>query len=162
MITALVSAITGLLSGIVPDILKEVKDSRAHSREMEFTRLNHQLALDRAKLEVSAKLEESQNQMFMAEVAAAKESLVSVIQAQASYQTGVKWIDGFNAMVRPTTALIFVFMFAVGLCGYSFGLVHNDAFGTQLVMLFGEAVQAVLGFMFGTRAVASTKKAMAA
>jgi hypothetical protein len=162
MITALVSSVVGLFSGLAPDLLKEWKDSRAHNRELEFTRLNHQLALDRAKLEVSAKLEESQNQMFMAEVAAAKESLISVIQAQASYQTGVKWIDGFNAVIRPTTALIFVLMFAVGLCGYSFGLVHNDAFGTQLIALFSEAVQAVLGFMFGTRAVATSKKMVTA
>jgi hypothetical protein len=161
MITALISAITGLLSGVVPDLLREFKDTRAHARELEFTRLNHQLALDRVKLEVGAKLEESQSQMFMAEVAAAKESLVAAITAQASYKTGVAWIDGFNALVRPTTALVFVFMFAVGLCGYSFGLVHNDAFGTQLVALFGEAVQAVIGFMFGSRAVASTKKALA-
>jgi hypothetical protein len=158
MITALISAVTGLLSGVVPDLLKEFKETRSHKREMEFTQLNHQLALERAKLEVSAKLEETQEQRMMAEVAAAKEQLVAAITVQGAYHTGIGWIDGFNALIRPTTALIFVFMFAVGLCGYSFGLVHNDAFGTTLVSLFGESVQAVIGFMFGARAVATSKK----
>lgn len=161
MITALISAITGLLSGVVPDVLKEVRETRAHRRELEFTQINHQLALERAKLEVSAKLEESQEQRMMAEISAAKEQLVAAITVQGAYNTGIRWIDGLNALLRPTTALVFVFMFAVGLCGYSFGLVHNDAFGTALISLFTEAVQAVLGFMFGARAVATSKKAFA-
>jgi hypothetical protein len=158
MITALVSAVTGILSGLAPDLLKEFKESRAHKREIEFTTLNHQLALERAKMEVSAKLEESREDSFRAEVSAAKEQLITAITVQGSYHTGIAWIDGFNALIRPMTALIFVFMFAVGLCGYSFGLVHNDAFGTSLIALFSEAVQAVIGFMFGARAVASSKK----
>jgi hypothetical protein len=162
MITALVSAVAGLVSGLAPDILKEVKETRAHRREIEFTQLNHQLALDRAKLEVGAKLEESQNQMFMSEVAAAKDSLVSAIQSQNLFAaTGIRWIDGVNALVRPMSSLLVMFLFAVTICAYSFGYVNNDAFGTQMTMLFGEMVQAMLGFTFGYRSVSSQKKAAA-
>jgi hypothetical protein len=162
MITALVSAVAGLISGIVPDVLKEVKETRAHRREIEFTQLNHQLALDRAKLEVTAKLEESQNQMFMAEVASAKESLVAAIQSQNLFAaTGIRWIDAINALVRPLSSLIVMFLFAVTLCAYSFGYVSNDSFGAQMTMLFGEMVQAMLGFTFGYRSVSGQKKATA-
>ena len=160
MITALISAITGLLSGIVPDVLKEVKDTRQASREMEFLKLNHQLTLERAKAEAGARLDEAQVNMLTQQIAATKEQIVAIVTEQAK-PTGVAWIDGFNALIRPFTALVFVMMFAVGLCGYSFGFVHNDAFGTALTGLYTEAVMAILGFLFGYRSVAMSKKAMA-
>ncbi len=162
MITALVSGFVGIFSGLAPDLVKEWKDSRAHRREIEFTTLNHQLALDRVKLEVSAKLEESQNQMFMSEVAAAKESLVAAITSQNLFAaTGIRWIDAINALVRPVSSLIVMFVFALTLCAYSFGYVHNDTFGAQMSVLFGEMVQAMLGFTFGYRSVSSQKKGAA-
>jgi hypothetical protein len=160
MLTALFSAITGLISGIVPDVLKEVRESRAASREMEFLRLNHQLTLERAKLEVGAKLEESYEQRMMAEIAATKEQIVAIVSAQAQ-PTGIAWIDGFNALIRPFTAMMFVMMFAIGLCGYSFGLTHNDAFGAAMTGMFSEAILATLGFIFGYRSVSGQKKATA-
>lgn len=160
MITALVSAITGLVSGIVPDILKEVRDSRQASREMEFLKLNHQLTLERAKAEAGARLDEAEINMLTASIAATRDQIVAIVTEQAK-PTGIAWIDGFNALLRPTTALIFVLMFAIGLCGYSFGLVHNDNFGLVMSGLFAEAIQAVLGFMFGARAVAHSKKVAA-
>lgn len=157
MITALISAITGLVSGIVPDLLKEYKDSRQATREIEFLKLNHQLTMERAKAEAGARLDEAEMSMLTASIAATKEQILAVVSEQAK-PTGIAWIDGFNALVRPTTAILFVLMFAIGLCGYSFGFVHNDAFGATLTTLFGESIQAVLGFMFGARAVATTKK----
>jgi hypothetical protein len=161
MITALISALTGLASGIVPDVLKEVRDSRQATREMQFLRLNHELTLERAKAEAGARMDEAEMSMLTASIQATKEQIVAIVQEQAR-PTGIAWIDGFNALVRPTTAIIFVLMFAVGLCSYSFGIVQNDAFGVTLTTLFGESMQAVLGFMFGARAVATTKKAAAA
>lgn len=160
MLTALFSAITGLISGIVPDLLKEVRESRAASREMEFLKLNHQLTLERAKLEAGAKLEESHSQQLIAEIAATKEQIIAIVSAQ-SQATGILWIDGFNALIRPFTALMFVMMFAIGLCGYSFGLTHNDAFGAAMTGMFSEAILATLGFIFGYRSVSSSKKAAA-
>jgi hypothetical protein len=67
MITALISAITGLVSGVAPDLLKEFRETRAANREMEFLKLNNQLALERAKLEAGMKLEESHSAQLMAE-----------------------------------------------------------------------------------------------
>lgn len=160
MITALVSAITGLVSGIAPDLLKEFRETRAANREMEFLKLNNQLALERAKLEAGMKLEESHSAQLMAEISATKDQIVAIVTEQAK-PTGILWIDGFNALIRPLTALTFVMLFAVGLCAYSFGFSSNDAFGSSMTALFSEAVQATLGFMFGARALAPSKKAMA-
>jgi hypothetical protein len=161
MITALISAVAGLISGVVPDVLKEVKETRAHNREIEFTKLNHQLALDRVKLEVGAKLEESQAQAFAAEVAAAKESLVAAITAQASLSTGIRWLDGFNAFIRPATALAFVVVFMTVVVGTAFGFAHNEAIGVASATLFTEGFMAVIGFLFGYRSVSAQKKGAA-
>jgi len=158
MLTALFSAITGLISGFLPDLMKEVRETRAASREMEFLKLNHQLTLERAKLEVSAKLEESHEQRLMAEIAATKEQIVAIVAAQAA-PTGIAWIDGFNSLIRPFTAMMFVLMFSIGLIGYSFGLTHNDAFGAAMTGMFSEAILATLGFIFGYRS--TIKKAAA-
>lgn len=161
MLVALFSAITGLISGVVPDILKEVKETRAHKREVEFTQINHQLALERAKLEVSAKLEESQEQRMMAEVTAAKDQLIAAITVQGAYATGIRWLDGFNAFIRPATALAFVAVFMAVVVGSAFGFTQNEAVGTATITLFGDGFMAVMGFLFGYRSVSSSKRAAA-
>lgn len=158
MLTALFSAITGLLSGIVPDILKEVKDSRAASREIEFLKLNHQLTMERAKVEAGAKVEESYQQRISAEINATKEQIVAIVTAQ-SQATGIVWIDGFNALIRPLTALTFIGLFAVALGSYSLGFTHDAAFGGAMTGLFSEGILATLGFTFGYRSVSAQKKA---
>lgn len=160
MITALISALTGLFSGVLPDLIKEIKETRAASREVEFLKLNHQLTIERAKLEAGAKLEESYSQQMIAEINATKEQIVSIITAQ-SHATGIAWIDGFNALIRPLTALAFVAVFVAVLGGASFGLTKDPAFGTAMVPLFSEGIMAVLGFLFGYRSISSSKRAAA-
>ena len=158
MLTALISAITGLLSGIVPDILKEVRDSRAASRELQFLQLNHQLTMDRVKVEAGAKVEESYQQRISAEINATKEQIVAIVTAQAN-ATGIAWIDGFNALIRPLTALAFVTVFVAVVLGYSFGVTGQPGFGAAVAPLFTEGMMAVLGFLFGYRSVSAQKKA---
>jgi hypothetical protein len=158
MLTALISAITGLLSGIVPDILREVKDSRAAARELQFLKLNHELAMERVKAEAGAKVEESYQQRISAEIQATKEQIVAIVTAQ-SQATGIAWIDGFNAVIRPLTALAFVSVFVAVVCGYSFGLTAQPGFGAAVAPLFTEGMMAVLGFLFGYRSVSGQKKA---
>ena len=68
MLTALISAVTGLFSGAVPEIIKEVRDSRAHAREVEFLRVNQELALQRAQYEASVKIEEARSNAMLADV----------------------------------------------------------------------------------------------
>lgn len=154
MITALISAVTGLLSAVVPEVLKEVKDTRAHKREVEFLQLNQALALERAKYETSIKIEESRSNQTIAEIQA-QEKQFEALMRQAMTPVGIGWIDGFNALIRPLTAAVFMIVFAAAVTAFVFGFVANEAFGSSLALLFGEAMQATLGFMFGSRAVKS-------
>lgn len=160
MITALISALTGLFSGVLPDLIKEIKETRAASREVEFLKLNHQLTIERAKLEAGAKLEESYSQQMIAEINATKEQIISIVTAQST-ATGIIWIDGFNALIRPLTAFAFVAVFVSVIGGASFGLTKDPAFSSALVPLFSEGIMAVLGFLFGYRSVASSKRTAA-
>ena len=59
MITSLISAIVGLISGIVPDAIKEFTAGRAHTREVEFLKLQNEMAIQRSKTESEDKLREA-------------------------------------------------------------------------------------------------------
>ena len=150
MFTALISAITGLLSGVVPDVMKEIKDTRAHTREIEFLKLNNELALQRAAAEAGAKIEEAQSKQTIAEIEANEKQFQSLM-AQAMQPTGIPWIDTMNAAIRPITSIVFIVLFAGGIIAYSLGLLNNDAFGVTMTGIYAEAVMAVLGYMFGYR-----------
>ena len=150
MITALVSAITGLISGIVPDVLREIRDTRAAQRELQFLKLNHELAMARASAEANVKLEEDRSAVISEEIRAVRDQVVSIVENQFK-PTGVKWIDALNSFIRPATCIAFMIMFIVGVAGYSFGIIENNAFGSTMTALFGESVMATLGFLFGYR-----------
>ena len=151
MITALISAVTGLFSGIVPDIMKEIRDTRAHSREIEFLQINQKLALERVAHEASVKIEESNAKQTIAEIEA-NEKQFQQIMAQAMQQTGVEWIDMLNAAIRPITAALFMLLFAGGLATYWFGVsTPNDAFAAAMSGLYGEMMMGVIGWFFGFR-----------
>lgn len=155
MITALISLFSGLFSGVVPEILKEVKDSRAHRREIEFLQVNQKMALERAQYEASVKIEESRTNAAVAEIHANEESFKALMQ-QAMTPVGIGWIDGLNAVVRPLTAIAFMVLFAVALLAYIFGFgAAEPGFGSAMGALFTEMMQGVVAFMFGARAVKS-------
>ena len=48
MITAAVSTVLGMVGGILPEVMKEVRDSRNASREREFLKLQAELQLQAA------------------------------------------------------------------------------------------------------------------
>lgn len=154
MITALISLFSGLFSGVVPEILKEIKDSRAHKREIEFLALNQKLALERAAHEASVKIEETRSNQAIADIQSYEKQFDSLMR-QAMTPIGIGWIDGFNAIIRPATALVFLVLFAIAIICFIFGIVNDSAFGATLGALFQEAMMGVIGFMFGNRAISS-------
>jgi hypothetical protein len=154
MLTALISAIAGLFSATLPEILKEVKDTRAHKREVEFLQINQKLALERAQYEASVKIEDVRANATIAEIQA-NEHNFDALMRQAMTPIGIGWIDGLNAVVRPITAIAFMLLFAVGTFAYIFGMASNEAFASVMAGLFNEAMLGTLGFMFGSRAVRS-------
>lgn len=160
MITALISALTGLLSGVVPDILKEVRDSRAHKREIEHLELQSRLQLERDKADAQAKIRQADASIAVADADYAKAAMQAIMEAQ-SKPTGVPWLDALNAFVRPATALMMMVLFMWTAAIFVSGVMDAYAAGkiaTEMALatviwnsMLGEAIMAVLGFLFGYR-----------
>jgi hypothetical protein len=146
MITALVSAITGLVSGIVPDVIKEIRDSRDHAREREFLEMQNRHYLERIRVEANSKVHEGQVEMLAEEVRASRDAMVAAI-TQPPHLSGVPWIDSFNAALRPLTVVFILAVFGGCVLGMSDAL--EPATASALV---AGAIEAVLGFLFGYRA----------
>lgn len=162
-ITALISTLLGMVGGLVPDLLKEWRDTRAATRERAFLELQNKLQLERMRIEADARIEESNNAIVAQEVAALREHLTAIIEAQAR-PTGIQWIDGFNAVLRPLAATLILILFLATAAlyvvamirGYTAGHITSltdlaDAIWTQSQL--GFAFEAMLGFLFGARQV---------
>lgn len=161
-LTALISTLLGFLGGALPDLIKEIRDSRAASREIAFLEKQHEMQLERMKLEAGAKLREAESGIIAEEVRAIREQVVAAIEA-GSCPTGVQWIDGFNALVRPLAAMLVLILFIITAGGfvasvlaqYQAGQIASAAematvlWGSQI----GFAIEAVFGFLFGARQV---------
>lgn len=156
-LTALLSLISGLVTALVPDIMKEIKDSRASTREREFLKLQHQLELERLDKNAEMKIREAETTYAIEEMKAFASQLTSIIENQAK-PTGYKWIDGFNGLIRPAvSAGVMVLFFAVSIIyvtalitAFKAGLITYDQLMTATwSSMVGEGIQAVLGFLFG-------------
>lgn len=158
-ITALISTLIGLVGGALPRILGIVEGRANHRRELEFLKLQHEQQLERAKLEAGAKLREAESALVAEEVRAMREHLTAIIEAQAK-PTGIAWIDGFNAVLRPAaTTLILVVFFGTALvyvasavAMWRAGAVTGVEFA-QMVWggMIGLSIEGALGFLFGVR-----------
>lgn len=157
--TALISTLLGLLSGIVPDVLKEVRDTRASAREREFLELQHRMQLERLEKAAGDRLAEAETNVVAEEMRATRAHLTAIIEAQAR-PTGVTWIDALNAALRPLAALLILVVFIAGsamlvgahVTAYTAGqLTAQQAVDAMFGGLVGTAIEAVLGFLFGAR-----------
>jgi hypothetical protein len=160
MLTALFSLLSGLVTGALPEVLKEVTASRASKREREFLQLQHQMQMEREKIGAENKMREAEASIIAAEMQATREHLTAIITEQAK-PTGVKWIDGFNAMLRPTVCALVTLLFAWIVLTYVSGVMGQYNAGkldvAQLYKaiftntIIGETIIAVWGFLFGYR-----------
>ena len=147
MITAMMGLVSGLVSGVVPDVLKEVRETRDHKREVEFIRLQHELQMQRLERQAGDKIEEGEVNVMLEEARAFKEHLTAIVETQAR-PTGIPWIDGLNAVLRPASAVMIIFLFVFVALGFS-EVIQPEAFS----LLYIQATEAVIGFLFGYRSV---------
>lgn len=158
MITALVSNLLGFVGGVLPNILEELKASREHTREMERMKfdLESKQALLKAGLDV--KLAEIDAESFRDQMRSLGDQMRSIYETQKPI--GIPWIDGFNALIRPLACSMIITMFCVTAVMYFLAILTQ--FGNGLVdldqaakliwnSLLGEAIQGVLGYLFGYR-----------
>lgn len=150
MITALISTLTGLISGTVPNLLKEWGASREHSREVEMLKIQTELQLKIAEKQGETRVAEMDREVDIA----AYESQAKIASASLK-GTGITWVDAWNGALRPFAVTIIITLFAVMASFYTYAVLTTVA-PLQAVdllwgSLIGEAIQAVLGFLFGYR-----------
>ena len=85
---------------------------------------------------------------------AAYESQAKIASASLK-ATGITWVDAWNGALRPFAVTIIITLFAVMASFYTYAVLTTVA-PLQAVdllwgSLIGEAIQAVLGFLFGYR-----------
>ena len=154
MITALISTITGLISGTVPNLLKEWGASREHSREVEMLKIQTELQLKIAEKQGETRVAEMDREVDIA----AYESQAKIASASLK-ATGITWVDAWNGALRPFAVTIIITLFAVMASFYTYAVLStveslNDTMKAVDLLwgsLIGEAIQAVLGFLFGYR-----------
>jgi hypothetical protein len=161
MLTALISTIVGLVSGALPKVLDEIKDSRAHARETEFLRLQHELQMAREAAGADAKMREAETALVAEEIRATREQLTAIVEAQGR-PTGNAVIDGFNAVLRPLVAAgvigLFFWVSIIYIDGvmsqYGAGKIDVQALASVIWgSMVGEGIMAVFGFLFGYRSI---------
>ena len=158
MWTALISTVLGMLGGVLPEITKEITASREHKRELERMQVNAELQLKMLEKQTDAKLAEIDAGVVVEEMKAFRAQMENIYKQQVP--TGVKWIDGFSALIRPLTAFNLMALFIVIALIYSWGVFKSyynggmtpEVFATTIwKSLVGDAIQAVLGYLFGYR-----------
>ena len=151
MITALISTLTGLVSGSVPNLLKEWTDSREHKREVKMLGVQTKLQIDLAKVQGATKVAELDREI---DVTAYKTT--SDLAKASMKPIGIAWVDAWNSALRPFAATIIILLFAGMASCYTYEVLTNvedirDAVELLWGSLIGESIQAVLGFLFGYR-----------
>lgn len=168
MITAAISTILGMVGGVLPDIMKEVRDSRAALRERELITLQANLQLELAKAAGDSKMREIDASIISQEMQATREHLTAVIEQQAK-PTGIVWIDGFNAVLRPIAVAMIMVLFMITALPFVWAVLEQMRSGLidaqQMAniiwgSLVGESILATMGFLFGYRS--SAKRPVAA
>lgn len=145
MITALVSSIIGMIGGIIPDVLKEMRDSRDAKRELALLQLRHKIDLERTDKQASYKIQEARYVADAADAASFAASIKEVLAAQPMH-SGYAWLDACNAALRPLCTMMIIALFAFVTLGFS-----DVIPASMFAPVFLEAVAAVLGFLFGYR-----------
>jgi hypothetical protein len=102
------------------------------------------------------RLEEIREGTVVEELRAWRDQIKGIYDVEKT-PTGIAWIDGFNRLIRPTTAASLMILFNIIAYAYVFDIINNgnglNAVTATLIWgsLVGEAIQAVLGYLFGYR-----------
>lgn len=116
MIETLLGTLFGGLFRMAPEVLKwlDRKDERKH----ELSMFDKQLEADKLKGDQAQQLAATQADASIG--AAEIQAIIEATKAQGA-QTGIKWVDAFNAIIRPLLALqwLIVLWPAVVIAGFA-------------------------------------------
>ena len=132
----LLGALLGLLGSMAPRLIGYFEAKSNHAQELEMIRVQGDFQLQMIQSGHAAK---------MAEVGMA---------ADVGRPTGVKWVDGYNGMVRPTLTLSFFALYA-GVKGAQFYMLLDAGVASSLTSLWTDEDWGIWGaivtFWFGNR-----------
>lgn len=139
MIT-IVSAIIGFISSIFPQALKVYDKKIEYAQEIKI-------------LEIQAQLQ-MQGHLNRLEQIAVQEDAEQYRTIYKTFYSGVKWVDAFNALVRPVITFSFFGLYAY-IKYVQFGYVSGADYLTVYTTLWGVEDQAlfssIIAFYFGNR-----------
>lgn len=110
-------------------------DAAQHLRNLEMLKIQSELKLDLIKEEVRGAFEAHEGEALIESIRSAKPS-------------GVKWVDAWNAIIRPLVSTVCVALWAMSLVKRGF---QPNEFDLALI-------GAVIGWHFGTRSLLPGKK----
>lgn len=116
MLETLLGTLFGGIFRMAPEVLKwlDRKDERKH----ELSMFDKQLEADKLKGDQAQQLAATQADAAIG--AAEIQAIIEATKAQAA-QTGIKWVDAFNAVIRPLLALQWLILLwpAVVIAGFA-------------------------------------------
>lgn len=133
---ALIGAILGMLGGIIPEFFKLTQNKRDQAHELAMMALQ----LKGKNREHLYKMEEIDAGFYAAEQAD--------LGDRGEIHSGVKWIDGLNASVRPVIAYAFFLLYG----GVKVHHILNGLPWHAWTEFDDAAFSAVMSFYFGSRA----------
>lgn len=165
MITAGISAAFGILNALIPDIVGYFK-KKQEMAERAAERAHELLMLDKsAELQMKLGAQKMDEMRLGGELQSVQEELRgSFKQMQSIYEQqkpiGIKWVDAWNAAMRPAACTAVLFVFTVGVTIYEVSVVvawwqgiipSADIMVYMFTGMVGETIQAVWGYLFGYR-----------
>jgi hypothetical protein len=158
-IATLISAVLGLITTALPDVVKEWTAGRNAAREREFLLLQADLQAKAAQANADARLRELDGSNTAELIRAMREHMTAILEAHVK-PTGIVWIDAFNALLRPAIVCLLMLLFVVVYVPFAWEVVAklqagivtaeqaHAAIGGSMV---GIAIEGALGFLFGAR-----------
>ena len=144
----IISGIFGGVLRLVPELFKflNAKADRKHELDMQ------KVAYDFQVLKGNQQIDEIREAGNSSWDVGAMETLRESIKAQAK-PSGVKWIDGFSALIRPLITFQWVILLYPTVIGASFYLLIKAgdgspaAIASALIQSFGESEKALVAFI---------------
>jgi hypothetical protein len=165
-IATLISSILGLISGAMPDLIREWVSGRTAQREREFLLLQAELQAKAAAANADARLREIEGTNAGQLIGAMREHMTAILEAHIK-PTGVWWVDVFNSLLRPVIVCLLMVLFAMVYVPFSWEIIAQfKAGGISAVQmqgaiggsLVGIAIEAAIGFLFGARGYQAGKR----
>ena len=151
----ILSFIFGGLFRLAPEILKwmDRKDERKHELDM----INANMKADQLRAEQILKQIDAEADVILGK--AEMDAIIAATKAQGQ-KSGVKWIDGFNSLLRPLIAFWWVIVLYSGALVVQFyALVwkFHESVPVAVLTVFGEQEKAIalsiIGFVFVDRSI---------